>query len=113
MLTQIAGITGGQYWRATDLDELIAIYDEIDQLERSEIDEIIYIDHEDLYPGYLGGGLLLIILAFINERVLTRSALFAEKSMHIIYNEQRGITCWIIYLLLSMSSFNLTLYLSY
>ncbi|HLR90050.1 MAG TPA: VWA domain-containing protein [Balneolaceae bacterium] len=78
MLTQIAGITGGQYWRATDLDELIAIYDEIDQLERSEIDEIIYIDHEDLYPGYLGGGLLLIILAFINERVLTRSALFAE-----------------------------------
>ena len=78
MLTQIAGITGGQYWRATDLYELIAIYDEIDQLERSEIDEIIYIDHEDLYPGYLGGGLLLIILAFINERVLTRSALFAE-----------------------------------
>ena len=78
MLTQIAGITGGQYWRATDLDELIAIYDEIDQLERSEIDEIIYIVHEDLYPGYLGGGLLLIILAFINERVLTRSALFAE-----------------------------------
>lgn len=78
MLTQIAGITGGQYWRATDLNELIAIYDEIDQLERSEIEEIIYIDHEDLYPGYLGGGLLLIILAFINERVLTRSALFAE-----------------------------------
>lgn len=76
MLTQIAGITGGQYWRATDLEELVAIYEEIDQLERSEIEEIIFIDYEDLYPKYLGGGLLLMILAFVNERVLTRSALF-------------------------------------
>lgn len=78
MLTQIAEITGGQYWRATALEELIAIYDEIDQLERSEIEEIIYIDYEDLYPKYLAGGLLLLMLAFINERVVTRSALFTE-----------------------------------
>lgn len=78
MLTQIAEISGGQYWRATDLNELIAIYDEIDQLERSEIEEIIFIDYEDLYPKYLGGGLLLMILAFVNERIITRSALFVE-----------------------------------
>src|SRR5690625_6989510 len=109
MLRQIAGITGGQYWRATDLDELIAIYDEIDQLERSEIDKIIYIDHEDLYPGYLGGGLLLSILAFINERVLTRSALSSEQSLHKILNVQPGITCRIIYLQLSNTSYNCTL----
>lgn len=78
MLTQIAEISGGQYWRATGLDELIAIYDEIDQLERSEIEEIIFIDYEDLYPKYLAGGLLLMIFAFVNERVITRSALFLE-----------------------------------
>jgi len=53
MLRQIARQTGGQYWRATDLDELIAVYQEIDELEKSEIEEIIYIDTEDRYPLYL------------------------------------------------------------
>jgi len=76
MLTQVANQTGGQYYRATDLQELIAIYDEIDQLEQSEIEEIIYIDREDLYPWYLGSGILLLLLGFLNERFFARSPLF-------------------------------------
>lgn len=76
MLRQIARQTGGQYWRATDLDELIAVYQEIDQLERSEIEEIIYIDNEDRYPYYLMAGLLFLLTGFLNERFFTRSPLF-------------------------------------
>jgi Ca-activated chloride channel family protein len=76
MLTNIARMTGGQYWRATETQELRDIYDEIDQLERSEVEEIIYIDYEDLYPRYLAAGLLLFLLAFINERFFVRSPLF-------------------------------------
>lgn len=76
MLTQVANQTGGQYYRATDLQELIAIYDEIDQLEQSEIEEIIYIDRDDLYPWYLGSGILLLLVGFLNERFFARSPLF-------------------------------------
>ena len=76
MLTNIAQMTGGRYWRATETQELRDIYDEIDQLERSEVEEIIYIDYEDLYPRYLAAGLLFMLLAFVNERFITRSPLF-------------------------------------
>lgn len=76
MLTQVAKQTGGDYWRVTDLQELIAVYDEIDQLEQSEIEEIIYVDYEDLYHRYLASGIALLFLGFLNERFFTRSPLF-------------------------------------
>lgn len=75
MLIQIANQTGGQYWRATDLDELVEIYREIDQLEQTKIEEIIYLDREEKYPFYLGMGLLFLLFAFLNERFFTRSSL--------------------------------------
>jgi len=76
MLIQIAEQTGGEYWRATDLDELIEIYREIDRLEQTEIEEIIYVDYKEEYPRYLFTGLTFLLLAFVNERFLTRSPLF-------------------------------------
>jgi Ca-activated chloride channel homolog len=76
MLTQFSAQTGGKYWRATDTQEYEEIYEEIDQLEQSEIEEVIYVDYEDLYFFYLLGGITLVILAFVNERFVTRSPLF-------------------------------------
>lgn len=76
MLTQIARQTGGQYWRATDLEEFTEVYNEIDRLEQSEIEEIIYMDYEDQYFPYLAAGILFIIIGFVNERFITRSPLF-------------------------------------
>lgn len=76
MLRQIADITGGNYYRATDLEELVDVYHEIDQLEQTEIEEIIYTDYEDKYAAYLLSGLMALLLGFINERFLTRSSLF-------------------------------------
>ena len=37
VLEEIAGMTGGQYFRATDNESLNKIYDEIDELEKSKI----------------------------------------------------------------------------
>ncbi len=75
MLTQIAEKTGGKYFRARDTQSLSNIYREIDQLETSEVDEIIYLDERDLYPLYLLIGVLLLILGVISDRFLFRSTL--------------------------------------
>jgi Ca-activated chloride channel family protein len=38
ILKEISGTTGGKYFRATDNDKLIQVYNEIDKLEKSKID---------------------------------------------------------------------------
>jgi len=73
MLTQIAELTGGQFFRATHTGELEEVYRQIDRLERSEVEEIIYTDYEDLYMRFLLPGLLLGFLALISDRVIFRS----------------------------------------
>lgn len=72
MLGDIAGKTGGEYFRATDTESLAAIYDRIDALERTEIDELIYTDFKDLYPRYMLPGIVLLILSFVIDRSLLR-----------------------------------------
>lgn len=47
-LKQIADVTGGQYFRATDASSLAEIYAEIDKLERSKVDEQRYYLYEEL-----------------------------------------------------------------
>lgn len=75
MLKKIAKITGGEYFRATDTQSLKTIYDKIDKMEKTKIDQVIYTDYKDLYPDYLLPGILLFILAFVSEKTLFRSEL--------------------------------------
>lgn len=72
MLSQVASMTGGQYFRATDSEQLSNIYEEIDELEKSEVEELIYTDYKDLYIYFLGGALALLILSVIIDRTLLR-----------------------------------------
>ncbi len=72
MLTSVAELTGGQYYRATNTEQLTSIYDEIDQLERSEVEEIIYTDYEDRYANYLSWSIVLLLLGFIGDKVWLR-----------------------------------------
>lgn len=74
MLTRVARMTGGRYFRATNTEELGEIYQEIDQMERTEIDEIIYTDREDHYGRYLFIGILFWTLAMMGEFWLLRPA---------------------------------------
>lgn len=75
MLSQIARKTGGEYFRATDTESLARIYDRIDELERSLVDELIYTDYKDLYPDWLFPGVLLLIAAFLIDRSFLRTEL--------------------------------------
>jgi len=64
MLKNIAQLTGGKYFRATDLDSLVTIYDEIGKLEQRKTGERSFQDN--IYAATLameaGLGLLLIEL---------------------------------------------------
>lgn len=46
-LTKIAEITGGQYFRATDTDSLRQIYDQIDALEKTEVQERRFVTYKE------------------------------------------------------------------
>ena len=75
MLTTIADMTDGAYFRATNTDELQGIYEQIDELETTEIEEIIYTDYEDLYPRYLLIGISLLCLVVLIDKVWLRTIL--------------------------------------
>ncbi len=62
LLKEIAATTGGQYFRATNNKKLQEIYDEIDKLERTDVEEFKYTNYEEKYrPLVLLAGLLLMI----------------------------------------------------
>lgn len=73
MLRNIADMTGGRYFRATDTEELQSVYDEIDKLEKTEIDEMIYTDYEELYLRFLLPGIILLMLSLVTEKVFFRT----------------------------------------
>lgn len=72
MLTRLADMTGGSYFRATDSEELKNIYERIDQLERTKVEELIYTDYLDLYPRFMLPALLLFMVAFGLEKTYLR-----------------------------------------
>ncbi len=70
-LTQIAQITGGKYFRATDNKSLSGIYKEIDELEKSKISVKEYSKKQEEYlPFALLALLLLLIEVLVKYTVL-------------------------------------------
>jgi len=59
-LTEIAQKTGGKYYRADSSDTLRKIYEEIDKLERSEVEAKKYVQVEELFKWAVIPGLLLL-----------------------------------------------------
>ncbi len=62
-LTKIAEVTGGQYFRATDLDGLRQVYRAIDRMERTEIDESQTAEPAQLYQWLVALAMIAIALA--------------------------------------------------
>lgn len=62
MLRTVAQSTGGRYFRATDREALETIYEEIGELETSEIDEEVYTDRRERYAAFLWPALLLVLM---------------------------------------------------
>ncbi|MFN4762120.1 vWA domain-containing protein [Gillisia sp. Q332] len=70
LLQEIAQTTGGKYFRATDNEKLGEIYEEIDSLEKTEIEEFKYTNYEERFrPFLLLAGLLLILELFLRFTV--------------------------------------------
>jgi len=65
MLRTVAQKTGGRYFRATDNQALKAIYDEIGQLEKTKIQERVFVDYEEKYPVFLWPAILLATLSIL------------------------------------------------
>lgn len=70
MLSRVAELTDGKYYRATDSDQLEEIYAEIDELETSEIEELIYTDYEEHYGRYLWLSLGFLLLSFLLNKTI-------------------------------------------
>ncbi|WP_228236488.1 vWA domain-containing protein [Allomuricauda sp. M10] len=62
LLKEIASVTGGKYFRATDNESLEEIYDEINKLEKTEIEEFKYYKYEEKFrPFIFLAGIFLLL----------------------------------------------------
>jgi Ca-activated chloride channel family protein len=62
LLTEVAGITGGEYFRATDTSALEQIYQRIDALEKTQAESRTAMIPRPLYRWPLGVALLALLL---------------------------------------------------
>ena len=70
MLEEVARQTGGAYYRAEDKEALKSIYDEIDQLEKTEITTNTYMEYNERFRWFLlpAVGLLLFEVVLLGTR---------------------------------------------
>jgi Ca-activated chloride channel family protein len=61
-LTEIAKRTGGRYYRADTAETMKKIYDEIDQLEKTEIEMKKFQRYTELFPYVLAAGVFVLLL---------------------------------------------------
>ena len=59
-LQRMAEITGGRYYRATDRQMLEKIYEEIDQLEKTEMETRRYTRYEERFAPWVIAALVLL-----------------------------------------------------
>jgi Ca-activated chloride channel family protein len=71
-LQKIADTTGAKYYRATDTENLRKIYDEIDRLEKTKMEEKGYTEFVELFPVFLIPALALILIEIILANTVLR-----------------------------------------
>ena len=73
LLKEIAEVTGGKYFRATDNRKLKAIYKEIDALEKTEVEEFKFYNYEEKFRPLVLLALGLLLFEFLLRFTLFRS----------------------------------------
>lgn len=71
-LKAIAAKTGGQYYRADSADTLQRIYDQIDRLEKTEVELKKYVHVEERLHWAVAPGLVLVLLEILLTHTLWR-----------------------------------------
>jgi Ca-activated chloride channel family protein len=73
LLKEIAQTTGGQYFRATNTTKLSEIYEEINKLERTDIEEFKYTDYDEKFRPWILFGLAFLLVELLLRYTLFRS----------------------------------------
>jgi Ca-activated chloride channel family protein len=73
ILKQIAALTGGSYFRATDTQSLEHIFNEIDEMEKSQVEVRKIAQYKDLFPWFvLVGAVLLAAETVLGQTIWRR-----------------------------------------
>tara|TARA_B100001093_G_scaffold366994_1_gene351791 strand:+ start:1395 stop:2393 length:999 start_codon:yes stop_codon:yes gene_type:complete len=73
LLSQISEMSGGKYFRATDNSKLKEIYDEIDKLEKTEIEEFKYYSVDEKFRVFLILAIILIVFELLMKFTILKS----------------------------------------
>jgi len=73
LLKTIAKNTGGLYFRATDNKKLEEIYDEINKLEKTEVEEFKYYNYEEKFRPLILLALTLILIEWLARNTIFKS----------------------------------------
>lgn len=71
-LTAMAEMTGGKYFRATDKAKLQAIYDEINQLEKSKVEVTEHVSYHELFLEWVLAALGLLLAEFLLSNLVLK-----------------------------------------
>lgn len=72
LLKEIASLTGGKYFRATNTESLEKIYQQIDELEKTEAKVKEYHEYEERFSYFLFPAFFLFLLEFLLARTRLR-----------------------------------------
>ncbi|MBS9766120.1 MAG: aerotolerance regulator BatA, partial [Flavobacteriaceae bacterium] len=73
LLKYIANQTDGKYFRATNNTKLKQIYNEIDKMEKTKIEELTYYNYKELYRIFVLLAGLFLLLEFVLRSLIFRS----------------------------------------
>jgi len=63
LLEQMASVTNGKYFRAAKEDSLAGVFNEINKLETTKIEDNKYVRYEEFFPIFLLFGIILFLLS--------------------------------------------------
>ena len=72
LLSQMANVTGGRYFRASKEDSLSGIFNEINKLETSKIEETKYVQYTEYFHYFLIPGFIIFILSKLLSLTILR-----------------------------------------
>lgn len=75
VLKQISDLTGGKSYSAANEEALSEVFDEIQQLEKSEIESQSQVVYEELFARYLLWGVLLLLFVELKRRFILKEVL--------------------------------------
>lgn len=72
-LRDLADVTGGKYWLATDAGTLRSVHEEINRLEKSEFEIVRYLDYREAFAPWALAALVLLSIEILLRQSLLRT----------------------------------------